>query len=75
MGIDGEEIPCEDERYTYELGLMDGKDTGMIVFDRAQMPPPQSKITVRYDLGTGDPSNFCGAESSEGGEDTAEETD
>ena len=75
VGIDGEEIPCDEGRYSYELGLLEGRDTGMIIFERSQMPPPQSKITVRYDLGTGDPDSFCEAEATESGDEAAEETD
>lgn len=73
VGVDGEEIPCDSGRYSYELGVLEGEDTGMIVFERTEMPPPQSKITVSYDLGTGEPAAFCdGTGESTGSEDTGE---
>lgn len=59
VGVDEEEIPCDSGQYTYQKGMKDGEEVGMIVFERAYMPPPQSRITARYDLGTGDPSAFC----------------
>lgn len=61
VGIDDEEIPCSEGRWQYQLLELDGEDRGAIVFDRAQMPPPNSRVTVRYDHGSGDPSSFCGA--------------
>lgn len=59
VGVNSEEVPCDSGRYTYELVEVDGEPRGAIVFDRAQMPPPQSKITAVYDFGDGDPADWC----------------
>jgi len=59
VGIDGEEIPCESGRYTYEPIELDGEWRGALVFDRTQLPPPNSRVTASYDLGSGDPEVFC----------------
>lgn len=56
VGIDGEEVPCEEGRWVYDE--VDGAPA--IVFDRAQLPPPGARITASYDYGDGDPSGFCG---------------
>jgi hypothetical protein len=60
VGIDDEEVPCDSGRYRYELIEEQGQEPqAVIVFDRAQMPPPNSRVTAKYDLGSGDPSEFC----------------
>ncbi len=62
VGVNGEEVPCDTGEWTFQKGEKDGEEVGMIVFDRAHLPPPRSKITARYDLGTGDESEFCTGE-------------
>jgi hypothetical protein len=59
VGVNGEEIPCDEGSYTYDLGTLEGEEIGVIIFERSEMPPPQSKVTVSYDLGTGEPAAFC----------------
>jgi hypothetical protein len=59
VAVDGEDIDCESGDWRYERGEKNGEDVGMIVFERAKMPPPQSRISVGYDFGTGDASAFC----------------
>ena len=61
ISADGEvyEIDCATEEWTYELQGEGDDIQGTIVFDRAFLPPPNSKITVKYNPGTGDPTNFC----------------
>jgi hypothetical protein len=59
LSVDLEEVPCEGGIFTYVVGVLEGKDTGMIVFDRSNLPPPKSKITVTYDLGNGAVESFC----------------
>ncbi len=58
---DGEvyEVPCEDGEWIYDL---QDETTPVIIFDRESLPPPNSKITVKYDRGDGDPARFCAAE-------------
>ncbi len=59
VGIDGEEVPCDAGRWVYDKVEDGGAEVPAIVFDRAQLPPPNSKITVQYNIGTGDPAEFC----------------
>lgn len=59
VSVDGEDIDCEEEIWHYELGEQNGAEVGLIIFERSAMPPPQSRISVAYDYGTGDPSAFC----------------
>jgi len=56
---DAYEIDCATGEWTYELQGEGDEVVGVIVFDRASMPPPNSKITVKYNRGDGDPTNFC----------------
>jgi hypothetical protein len=53
------EIACDAGEWTYELQGEGDDIVGVIVFDRAHMPPPNSKITVKYNRGDGDPASFC----------------
>ena len=61
VGIGEEEVPCDSGRYAYRLLEENGQYRPAIVFDRAQLPPPNSRITASYDLGDGDPERFCTA--------------
>ena len=56
------EIDCDTGEWGYELQGEGDEVQGTIVFDRASMPPPNSKITVKYNRGNGDPAGFCGSE-------------
>jgi hypothetical protein len=56
VGIDGEELPCEDGAWSYDK--VDSRPA--IVFDRSQLPPPGSQITASYDSGSGNVDEFCG---------------
>jgi hypothetical protein len=47
------------EGWTYMLLDVDGVEKPAIVFDRSNLPPPQTKVTVKYDYGLGDPTGFC----------------
>lgn len=68
VSIDEEEIPCEDGRWTYDLlEDEDGGELPAVTFDRNQLPPIGSQITIRYDYGDGNPEGFCGGASSEEG--------
>lgn len=58
VGIDEEVIDCETGRWTFQKLNYQGETVGAVVFDRTNMPPPQSRITVRYDKGGGD-EKFC----------------
>ena len=67
-GPDVYEIECDTGEWTYEL-QGEGEDLqGVILFDRAFLPPPNSKITVKYNRGDGDPASFCGGSSDTTGE-------
>ncbi|MFT5685496.1 MAG: hypothetical protein ACI8RZ_006448 [Myxococcota bacterium] len=59
------EIDCDTGEWTYELQEDGDEVLGVIVFDRAYMPPPNSKITVKYDRGDGDPASFCGSDTTD----------
>jgi hypothetical protein len=67
VGVDGEEIGCDTGEWTYQLLDLDGQEVGAIVFDRFSMPPPQSKVVVNYDYGSGDPASFCGSSATDTG--------
>jgi hypothetical protein len=56
---DAYEIDCATGEWTYELQGEGDDVVGVIVFDRAFLPPPNSKITVKYNRGDGDDTNFC----------------
>ena len=64
LAVPGEEIAEVDctEGWTYTLLEEDGEEKPAIVFERAKMPPPQTKITIKYDYGSGDPTGFCEGE-------------
>lgn len=58
--LDETEIPCDEGRWTYELQEdEDGVKMPAVVFERDQLPPIGSQITIRYDFGAGDPADFC----------------
>jgi len=63
--VDETEVPCDDGTWTYTLTEHLGAETGAIVFDSTNMPPLSSKITVRYNVGTGDAERFCAGETAE----------
>ncbi len=66
--VNDEAVDCSEGRWTYERVEDEyGDEQPAIVFDRAQMPPSNSQLAVRYYDGSGSAANFCGAE----GEDTA----
>jgi len=66
---DDYEVGCDTGEWAYELVGEGNEIYGTIVFDRAFLPPPNSKITVSYDLGNGDPVDFCGGTGEAGGSD------
>lgn len=54
--------PCVRGDWSYELReAPEGGEQAVIVFDRTELPPPGSRVAVRYDFGTGDPEDFCPA--------------
>ena len=58
VAVGDEAVPCDGSgtyKWTYDLIA----DAPTIVFDRTTLPPPDSAITVEYDLGSGDPEGFC----------------
>jgi len=59
LGVDGEEIPCDGEDYSWRYELLEG-NIPIIRFERSSLPPPDSRITAQYNPGEGDPSDFCG---------------
>lgn len=61
--VDDAEIPCDAGAWTYQTEGEGSDMVGMIVFERSQMPPPNSLVTITYDYGGGDPANFCTASS------------
>lgn len=54
-------IPCDAGEWSYQLESVDGVETPAVVFDRGHMPEISSRITIRYDYGSGDPATFCAA--------------
>ena len=59
LAVDGEEVDCADGEWSYQLLGTDKEPMPAVVFDRVHLPPPQSKVTVLYDRGAGDPADFC----------------
>ena len=59
LGINEEEIPCDSEEYIWTFSLFGPDEEPVILFDRTTLPPPDSKITVQYNAGTGNPDEFC----------------
>jgi hypothetical protein len=59
LGVDGEEVPCDSEDYSWRYELLEGS-IPIIRFDRSSLPPPSSRITAEYNPGGGDPADFCG---------------
>ena len=58
--VDDTVIPCTSGRWWYELQEGDdGEEVGVIVFDRTEIPLSESTLTVRYNLGGGNPDDFC----------------
>lgn len=78
---DVEGIPCDGTgtyKWKYDL-LGEGENAQPIIqFDRTTLPPPNSRITVQFNVGSGDPCGFCDGMYAAEGEcnatDTAEET-
>ena len=59
LGINEEEIPCDSTEYIWSFALFGPDEEPVILFDRTTLPPPNSKITVQYNAGTGNPDEFC----------------
>ena len=59
LGVDGEEVPCDSEVYSWRYELLEG-EIPIIRFERSSLPPPSSRITAQYNPGSGDPADFCG---------------
>ncbi len=70
---EAEPIPCDDGVWTYELEDPDTDPRAVIIFDLASLPPPKSKIVVRYDYGDGDPELFCTGDSDDGSDEGSDE--
>jgi hypothetical protein len=60
VAVADEVIPCDSGRWTYEEEEVDGILTGLVRFDRLQMPQPSERISVSYDPGNGGVAEFCG---------------
>ncbi|MGC6509809.1 MAG: hypothetical protein ACON4U_15400 [Myxococcota bacterium] len=59
LGINEVEIPCDSEDYSWSFELFGPDEEPVIMFDRSTLPPPDSKITVQYNAGDGNPEDFC----------------
>ncbi len=57
--IDDVEVGCDEGVWSYEVGELQGVETGTIVFSEETMPGVGSKLAVRYNFGTGDAALFC----------------
>lgn len=57
--VDGEVQPCESGTWTYTKVLDGEVEVPAVVFGRDDIPGPGDQVVVRYDLGTGDPAEFC----------------
>ena len=76
---DVEGIPCDGTgtyKWKYDL-LGEGENAQPIIqFDRTTLPPPNSRITVQFNVGSGDPCGFCdGMYAAEGECDATEPTE
>jgi hypothetical protein len=59
--VNGEDYPCEEGAWVYELELQDdGSEAPVVIFDRDNLPPTEAQIVIRYFEGGGDPADFCG---------------
>ncbi len=57
--VNDEVVPCSSGAWTYETRTRDGDATGAIVFASDSLPELGSKMTVRYNAGSGDLAPFC----------------
>jgi len=55
LTLDDIDVPCGEGRWRYELQ----EEEPVIVFDREQLPPPESVLVLRYFFGDGDEEAFC----------------
>ena len=55
LSLDDEVLPCGEGRWAYELR----GEQSVVVFDRDQLPPPESLLVVRYQWGDGSEEAFC----------------
>lgn len=58
-GTNPVELPCTDGAWTFTRIGEGSTSQPAIVFERSQLPPPNSKITVQYNNGSGNPEAFC----------------
>ena len=62
-------------KWKYDL-LGEGENAQPIIqFDRSTLPPPNSRITVQFNVGTGDPCGFCDGMYAEEGDCENNDTD
>jgi len=59
VGVEEDVVPCDAGVWTFTRADDEGVERPAIVFDRGSLPPPNSKITVQYSFGGGDPAGFC----------------
>ena len=52
-------LDCTDGTWRYEPVLVQGIETGAIFFEQDAMPPLGSRITARYNIGSGNVASFC----------------
>lgn len=65
VGLDDEIIPCDAGVWIYDVvpHEVTGDDRPAIIFQPGNVPAPNTRITVRYDYGSGAPGAFCEASS------------
>lgn len=59
VAVANEEVPCDSGEWTFEFVNEGGEDLPAIVFDRNNLPPISSQVTVRYNRGSGLEEGFC----------------
>ena len=65
LEVDGveTELACDAAEWAYGRTTADGVEVPAIIFDRAVLPQPGSRLYVRYLYGDGNVGSFCGGES------------
>jgi hypothetical protein len=67
VSVDETEIACDEGKWRYDLLDYEGTPTGTVLFDLGWLPPSNSQIAVRYNIGDGDPTGFCGGTDTKSG--------
>ncbi len=60
VSVDDRDVGCRSGQYSYIRAVdRDGHERPAILFDRSSLPRPSQQVTLRYNLGDGDPTLWC----------------